>query len=60
MATSWPHKRAWPTESREHAAFLSRYLSDALKCVEHAGNQLVPSNIVKSIILGIKSLVFKI
>jgi hypothetical protein len=60
MATSWPQERAWPTEPREHAAYLSRYLSDALDCVERAGDQPVPSNIVKSMILGITSLVTKI
>lgn len=44
----------------EHTAYLSRYLRDALKCVERAGDQPVPSNIVKSMILGITSLVTKI
>ncbi|KAI3326689.1 hypothetical protein HD806DRAFT_414072 [Xylariaceae sp. AK1471] len=60
MAASWPQERAWPTEPREHAAYLSRYLRDALDCVERAGDQPVPSNIVKSMILGITSLVTKI
>ncbi|KAI0831528.1 hypothetical protein F5Y06DRAFT_281512 [Hypoxylon sp. FL0890] len=60
MATSWPQERAWPTEPREHAAYLSRYLRDALDCVERAGDQPVPSNIVKLMILGITSLVTKI
>ncbi|RYO78316.1 hypothetical protein DL764_010130 [Monosporascus ibericus] len=60
MATSWPQERAWPTEPREHAANLSRYLRDALVCVERAGDQAVPTNIVKSMILGILSLVTKV
>ncbi|KAJ3573300.1 hypothetical protein NPX13_g4753 [Xylaria arbuscula] len=60
MATSWPQGGAWPTEPREHTAYLSRYLKDALDCVERAGDQPVPSNIVKSMILGITSLVTKI
>ncbi|KAI1359310.1 hypothetical protein F5Y08DRAFT_344830 [Xylaria arbuscula] len=60
MATSWPQARAWPTEPREHATYINKYLRDALLCVEQAQDQPIPANIVKSTILGMLSLVAKI
>ncbi|KAI1358911.1 hypothetical protein F5Y08DRAFT_94231 [Xylaria arbuscula] len=59
MATSWPQQTAWPTEIREHATYLSKYLQDALRCVEQAQEQPIPANLVKSMILGMASLVAK-
>ncbi|KAI3340358.1 hypothetical protein F4824DRAFT_487316 [Ustulina deusta] len=59
VATSWPQQTAWPTEVREHATYLSKYLQDALRCVEQAQDQPVPANLVKSVILGMVSLVAK-
>lgn len=60
MATSWPPERPCPTEPREHAAHLSKYLNDALTCVENAGDQPIPARIVKSMILSLRSLVTKV
>ncbi|KAJ3569141.1 hypothetical protein NPX13_g6183 [Xylaria arbuscula] len=60
MATSWPQQTAWPTEVREHATHLSKYLQDALRCVEQAQDQPIPANLVKSMILGMASLVAKV
>ncbi|KAI1288565.1 hypothetical protein F5Y03DRAFT_401726 [Xylaria venustula] len=59
MATSWPQQTAWPTEIREHATYLSKYLQDAFRCVEQAQEQPIPANLVKSMILGMASLVAK-
>ncbi|KAI1315997.1 hypothetical protein F5Y16DRAFT_414742 [Xylariaceae sp. FL0255] len=59
MVTPWPKGTAWPTEVREHATYLNKYLRDALLCVEEAQDRPVPANIVKSMILGVLSLVAK-
>ncbi|KAI0388182.1 hypothetical protein F5Y17DRAFT_453852, partial [Xylariaceae sp. FL0594] len=55
-----PGRKQWPTEAREHATYLNKYLPDALLCVQQANDQPVPANIVKSTILGMLSLVAKI
>jgi hypothetical protein len=60
MATTWPPVSAWPIEPREHAAKLSKHLSEALCSMDQSRDQTVPATLVKAIIIGITSLVSKI
>ena len=47
MAATWPKTTAWPNDLREHATYLSKYLSDALLCIEAAKEQPIPTPLVK-------------
>jgi hypothetical protein len=60
MATTWPQATAWPNELREHAAYLSNYLREALLCVDAAKEQPVPTPLVKTIITSTFGLIKKL
>ena len=60
MATSWPQEAAWPTDLREHATYLSRYLRDALQSIDREKDQPVPPKLAKVMIMGSLSLVLKL
>ena len=60
MATPWPPEVAWPAEHREHATKLTKYLRDALACIDSSPNQSVPTNHIKFVLHGMVSLLAKI
>lgn len=60
MATTWPQATAWPNDLQEHATYLSNYLREALKCIESATDQPVPTPLVKTIITATYSLLKKV
>jgi hypothetical protein len=50
MASTWPKATAWPSDLREHAIYLSKYLRDALLCIKSAKEQPIPTPLVKTMI----------
>lgn len=46
----WPKATAWSYDLREHATYLSKYLRDALLCIESAKEQPTPTPPVKTMI----------
>ena len=60
MATSWPQEAVWPTDLREHATYLSRYLRDALQSIDREKDRPVPPHLAKVMIMGSLSLVLKL
>jgi hypothetical protein len=60
MATTWPQVTAWPNDLREHATHLSKYLRDALLCIETAKDQPVPTPLVKTIITATYTFLSKV
>uniref|UniRef100_A0A8H7NA94 CCHC-type domain-containing protein n=1 Tax=Bionectria ochroleuca TaxID=29856 RepID=A0A8H7NA94_BIOOC len=60
MATSWPQEAAWPTDLREHAAYLGKYLRDALLSIEREKDRPVPPELAKIMIMGSLSLLVKL
>ncbi len=60
MASMWPQVTAWPNDLREHATHLSKYLSEALRCIESAKEQPVPTHLVKTLIAAISVVLTKI
>ncbi|KAK5105884.1 hypothetical protein LTR62_001943 [Meristemomyces frigidus] len=59
MATLWPQETVWPTEHREHATHLTKYLRDTPKCFDRSQNQPVPVDLVKLIVNGTIPLIAK-
>jgi phage-related baseplate assembly protein len=60
MATTWPQMTAWPNNLHEHAAYFSNYLREALKCIESATDQPVPTPLVKTLISATYALLKKV
>ena len=60
MATTWPQVAAWPNDLREHATYLSDYLRKALVCIDSAGDQPVPKQLVKTMIAAMSVLITKL
>jgi hypothetical protein len=59
MATPWPQKQTWPTDYREHATKLSRYLQTALSVIDNSNGQPIDPHGVKVAIIGTLSLIVK-
>jgi hypothetical protein len=51
---------ARPNNLQEHAAYLSNYLKEALKCIESATDQPVPTPLVKTLISATYALLKKV
>ena len=60
MASSWPKATAWPSDLREHATYLSKYLRDALLCIESAKEQPIPTLLVRTMIKAVSVMLSKI
>lgn len=59
MTTTWPQVAAWANDLREHATYLSNYLRKVLVCVDSAGDQPVPKQLVKTMIASMSVLISK-
>ena len=60
MAATWPKTTAWPSDLREHATHLSKYLREALLCIETAKEQPIPIPLVKTMIAAMSVMLTKI
>ena len=60
MALTWPQVTAWPNDLHEHATYLSKYLRDALRCIEDAKEHPIPPALVKTIIAATCAILTKI
>jgi hypothetical protein len=60
MASTWPKATTWPSDLREHATYLSKYLRDALLCIESVKEQPIPTPLVKTMITAISVMLSKI
>lgn len=60
MAAMCPKVTACPNDLREHATYLSKYLRDALLCIEFAKEQPISSPLVKTMIAAISVMLTKI
>lgn len=60
MASTWPKVSVWPNDLREHATYLSKYLRDALLCIESVKEQPVPTPLVKTMIAAMSVILSKI
>jgi len=60
MASTWPKATAWPSDLREHATYLSKYLRDALLYIESAKEQPIPTPLVKTMIAAMSVILSKI
>lgn len=59
MAIPWPQGADWSLELREHATELTKYLRDALNCIDHSQDQAVPANLVRTMIMGTLTMISK-
>jgi len=60
MASTWPKATAWPNDLREHATYFSKYLRDALLCIESTKEQPIPAPLVKTMIAAMSVIFTKI
>ena len=60
MAAPWPQEVTWPSEHREHATKLTKYLRDALACMDGSQNQPISPNRVRFVFCGMTSLLAKV
>jgi len=60
MASTWPKATAWPSNLREHATYLSKYLMDALVYIESAKEQPISTPLVKTMIAAMSVMLNKI
>ena len=60
MASTWPKATAWPSDFCEHATYFSKYLRDALLCIESAKEQPIPTSQVKTVIAAMSVIFTKI
>ena len=56
----WPKTTAWPNNLREHATYFSKYLREALLCIETAKEQPIPTPMVKTMIVAMSIILTKI
>ncbi|CAK1362096.1 unnamed protein product [Cercospora beticola] len=59
MAELWPEGVMWPTEYREHALQLMKYLLETRSCIDRTGSRTVPTEVAKMIIQGATTFVAK-
>ncbi|KAF5232693.1 hypothetical protein FANTH_12864 [Fusarium anthophilum] len=59
MATPWPQDEIWPTDYREHATNLSKYLQKALSAIDNGDGLPVTSRGVRVALIGALTLVVK-
>ncbi|PPJ61057.1 hypothetical protein CBER1_07390 [Cercospora berteroae] len=59
MAELWPEGVMWPTEYREHALKLMKYLLEIRGHIDRTGSQTVPAEVAKMMIQGATSFVAK-
>jgi hypothetical protein len=60
MAATWPKTTAWPNDLRELATYLSKYLREALLCIETTKEQPIPTPLVKAMIAAMSIILTKI
>ena len=60
MAATWPKTAAWPNNLREHATYLSKYLREALLCIETGTEQPISTPLVKTMIAAMSIILTKI
>ena len=60
MASTWPKATAWPSDFCEHATYFSKYLRDALLCIESAKEQPIHTPLVKTMITAMRAMLRKI
>ncbi|KAM5350889.1 hypothetical protein ACJZ2D_017140 [Fusarium nematophilum] len=60
MATPWPQDEVWPTDYREHATNLSKYLQRALSSIDNGNGQPLSPHGVKIALIGALSLIVKL
>jgi hypothetical protein len=60
IASSWPKVTAWSSDLREHVTYLSKYLKDALLCIESVKEQPIPTPLVKTMITAMSVMLSKI
>uniref|UniRef100_A0A0C4DJS5 Uncharacterized protein n=5 Tax=Fusarium oxysporum species complex TaxID=171631 RepID=A0A0C4DJS5_FUSOF len=59
MATPWPQDEIWPTDYREHATNLSKYLQKALSAIDNGDGLPVASRGVRVALIGALTLIVK-
>ncbi|EXL90128.1 hypothetical protein FOIG_16598 [Fusarium odoratissimum NRRL 54006] len=59
MATPWPQDEIWPTDYREHATNLSKYLQKALSAIDNGDGLPVASRGVQVALIGALTLIVK-
>ncbi|RKK57280.1 hypothetical protein BFJ69_g17537 [Fusarium oxysporum] len=59
MATPWSQDEIWPTDYREHATNLSKYLQKALSAIDNGDGLPVASRGVRVALIGALTLIVK-